>query len=123
MEKTTVFDEGPLKIERSNDESGLKLLFSGKSILRDPTKALQPVLLEMLEEASTSQKRLVLDFTGLKYMNSSSFTPIIRALEKSKLEGNEVSVIFSTEKRWQTVSFEALLIFETHDGRIKIEGQ
>lgn len=114
--------DGALSIHHSEGKHEIVLQFSGKSIVRDPTSLLHPTLLKAADEAAEKKKRMVLDFEELTYMNSSSFTPIIRILEKARLSGQAVSIVFDASKRWQSVSFAALTIFETADGRIKIRG-
>lgn len=122
MNKFEGLQEGPLSVQRLDDERGLVIIFAGKSILRDPSEVLQPALMQVVEEAQAAQRTLVLDFRELKYMNSASFTPVIKTLEKARMNDLSVTVLYSSEKRWQSVSFAALNIFETSDGRVSIEG-
>lgn len=75
MEKFQGIQEGPLSIAREDAGKEIRLIFSGKSILRSPAEFLQPILLQVLGEATLNEKRLVLDFRQLTYMNSSTFTP------------------------------------------------
>lgn len=121
MEKFEVREDGPLRIERTDGGDKVVLEFKGKSILRDPAEFLQPILFQMLDEIEQSGSRLVLDFRELTYMNSSTFTPLIKTLEKGRLGDFKITVLFSSDKRWQSVSFAALTIFETRDGRVSIE--
>ncbi len=123
MDRFEGIQDGPLNVQRSEDDQGLILAFTGKSILRDPTEVLQPILLRVLEEADRADSRLVLDFRELTYMNSSTFTPLIKTLERARLGGSRVTVLFSPDKKWQSVSFTALTIFDTPDGRIRVEGR
>lgn len=113
---------GPLTVYESEDEGSISYYFRGKSIVRSPTDSLQPFLFEVLDEADRGGRRLVLDFRPLTYMNSSSFTPIIKALERARLRESKVTVLYDPAKKWQAVSFVALLIFETPDGRISVAG-
>ena len=115
--------EEPLHVERSDDDRGIVLTFSGKSILRDPTGMLQNGLQQAREEADAEGIGLVLDFRNLDYMNSATFTPVIKILEKARLGRTRLTVLYNQTKRWQTVSFAALAIFETADGRIVVRGE
>lgn len=122
MAKFEGIQEGPLTIGREDRDGELVLVFEGKSILRDPTELLQPLLFDSLSEASESSLTLVLDFRKLTYMNSSTFTPVVKTLEKARVGTGSVRVLFNSEERWQSVSFAALSIFATRDGRISVSG-
>lgn len=113
-------ESGSLTVDHVYHDDRITLMFRGKSIVRDPNEFLMPTMLEALDMADREKKQLVLDFTELSYMNSSTFTPLIKVLEKARLSGNEVQVIYSAEQRWQQVSFSALTIFRTSDGRIDV---
>ncbi|SEO80046.1 hypothetical protein [Aquisalimonas asiatica] len=116
------FSEGALSIQETGTETTLTLRFQGKSIVRSANDALLPVILDTMERAAKQSLRLVLDFRGLTYMNSSSFAPIIKVLEKARMGEDHVTIIYSSEQKWQEVSFSALTIFQTQDGRITITG-
>lgn len=122
MSKFEGMTDGPLTIERTDESGDLCLRFIGKSILRDPSELLQPILLQVLEEAGTNSQRLILDFRGLTYMNSSTFTPLVKTLEKARLGTATLTVIYNETAKWQTVSFTALTIFNTSDGRVTVVG-
>ena len=115
--------DGPLTIERSDETDHICMRFIGKSILRDPSEFLQPILLQVLEEAEAMSHRLVLDFRSLTYMNSSTFTPLVKTLERAQLGRATVQVIYNVAAKWQAVSFNALSIFSTSDGRISVIGE
>ena len=121
MEKFTGITDGPLSISRDDEERGVVLRFTGKSILRDPTELLQPNLFLVLEEVEESGKRLFLDFSQLMYMNSSTFTPLVKTLEKARRGNAQVTVIYNATQKWQAVSFQAMSIFDTADGRVHVE--
>jgi hypothetical protein len=123
MEKFNGITEGPLSISRNDDEETLVLSFTGKSILRDPTELLQPNLFLVLDEVEETGKTLVLDFTELSYMNSSTFTPLVKTLEKARRGTCRVRVLYDESQKWQSVSFAALTIFNTTDGRVQVEGK
>lgn len=122
MTSTERFSEGALSIQEAKTEATLTLLFQGKSIVRNANDTLLPVLLDAMAQADQHGLRLVLDFRGLSYMNSSSFAPIIKVLEKARLGQTPVTTLYSREQKWQEVSFSALTIFQTQDGRITITG-
>ena len=115
--------DGPLTIRREEITDDLVLIFEGKSILRDPAEFLQPILIQVLEEADAESKRLVLDFSGLTYMNSSTYTPLVKTLEKARLGQSRITVLYDAAQKWQSVSFVALTIFATGDGRVSVVGK
>lgn len=123
MNKFEGVQEGPLTIQREETSEDLTLVFEGKSILRDPTEFLQPILLQVVEEIDAEGKRLVLDFSGLAYMNSSTFTPLVKTLERARLGRSRMTVLYDADQKWQSVSFSALKIFTTDDGRVAVVGK
>lgn len=118
--ETYVHDQ--LELSSQEDESSLTIRFSGKSILRDPSEFLMPILLRSLEGAERSQKRLVMDFRTLAYMNSSTLTPIIKVLEQARLGEGKITALYKSSLKWQNISFSALSIFQTPDRRIEVKG-
>ena len=123
MNKFEGVQEGPLTIRREQASEDLTLVFEGKSILRDPTEFLQPILLQVVEEIDAEGKRLVLDFSDLAYMNSSTFTPLVKTLERARLGRSRITVLYDADQKWQSVSFSALKIFTTDDGRVAVVGK
>jgi len=111
-----------LELTSTEDESSLTIRFSGKSILRDPAEFMMPILITALQSVTSSDKRLVLDFRELAYMNSSTLTPIIKVLEKARLGASKVTALYKKNVKWQSISFSALSIFKTPDARIEITG-
>ena len=123
MNKFGGVQEGPLTIRREETSGDLTLVFEGKSILRDPTEFLQPILLQVVEEIDAEGKRLVLDFSDLAYMNSSTFTPLVKTLERARLGRSRMTVLYDADQKWQSVSFSALKIFTTDDARVAVVGK
>jgi hypothetical protein len=117
------FEQGDLALELSRTGSELRLAWQGKSAERDPSRFLVPVLAEAMESARVHGLPLVMDFTGLDYMNSSTFTPVVKALDESRRLAVPVVLEYSLSRKWQALSFSALRTFETLDGRIKVRGK
>lgn len=117
-----VLEVGALRVEKHGADTELRLVLSGKSILRNANDTLLPLFIETLAAAQGAGKRLVLDFRALTYMNSSSFAPVIKVLEKARLGGASLQVFYSSDQQWQEVSFAAMKIFATPDGRVSING-
>jgi hypothetical protein len=117
------FVEGELALELSRPEGELRLSWEGKSADRDPARFLVPVLAEAMAAAAAASLPLVLDFSRLEYMNSSTFTPVVKALDESRRLSVPVVLEYSLSRKWQALSFSALRTFETLDGRIKVRGK
>lgn len=117
-----VFDDGTLKISRLSDGEALTLQLVGKCIIRDANDTLMPIFTQAMEDSAQSEARLVLDFRQVTYMNSSSFAPVIKVLEKARLGKQALTICYDRQQKWQTVSFSAMTIFKTPDERIRIDG-
>lgn len=116
------FENAQLRLEVFDESDAVVVRLSGKSILRNPTEFILPILIDTVEEANKNNKRTILDFTDLKYMNSSTLTPIIKILEKMRVESGQITLKYKKDLKWQDISFSALVIFETKDKRIEITG-
>ena len=110
-----------LTLEISNDDV-IKILWQGKSTERNPGNFLNPILFDALTESTEHGKKIVMDFSELEFMNSSTVTPVAKMLENAKQGKNTISVHYNKTKKWQELSFSALKIFETEDGRISVIG-
>jgi hypothetical protein len=115
--------EGELALELTRAEETLRLAWLGKSADREPGRFLVPVLGEALAQAKAEKLPLALDFTELEYMNSSTFTPVVKALDESRRLAVPLVLEYALNRKWQALSFSALRTFETLDGRIKVRGK
>lgn len=122
MGEIRTFTNNSLEIKISENEDSIKLTWSGKSTDREPGKFISPILLDMIKRSTDAEKRVILDFCRLTYMNSSTITPIIKVLERAKKGRNKITVMYEKTLRWQEVNFSALRIFETADRRVEIKG-
>lgn len=117
------FVQGDLTLELVEGPAELRLTWLGKSSEREPSRFLVPVLSDALEHARAAGLPLVMDFSALEYMNSSTFTPVVKALDESRRLTVPVVLEYSVARKWQALSFSALRTFETLDGRIKVHGK
>jgi hypothetical protein len=117
------FVQGELTLELVETPNELRLTWRGKSADRDPSRFLVPVLSEALTRAREAGLPLVMDFSALDYMNSSTFTPVVKALDESRRLSVPVVLEYSVARKWQALSFSALRTFETLDGRVKVNGK
>ena len=111
-----------LKIEIVEGETSIDMKWEGKSIDREPSKFLSPILVEVLEMANDLNKRINLDFQNLTYMNSSTITPIIKILDRAKKGVIKITILYQKALKWQELNFSALEIFRTKDQRLEIKG-
>ena len=111
MENTESFVSDLLKIEVEENNDSIISKWTGKSINRNPGKFITPILVNILKKSSDRNKRIILDFRELNYMNSSTITPIIKVLERAKRGSIKVTVLYEKNLKWQDLSFTALEIF------------
>jgi serine phosphatase RsbU (regulator of sigma subunit) len=100
------FHEGELRIEVATDDEVVTARWLGKSQLREAGKALGPFLDELLERLQG--RRLVLDFSGLEFMNSSTFVPVTRVVRRAATGRLPLLVRYSPAITWQRAPFEML---------------
>ncbi len=122
MDNLKSYSNDLLKLEVREDLDCIDVKWTGKSVTRKPAQFITPILVDVLQKSSDEDKRIILDFTKLEYMNSSTITPIIKILERAKRGPNRVTVLYEKAKKWQDLSFSALGIFQTKDNRVSIQG-
>ena len=122
MAENESYTNAQLQVELIQHKDSITVRFLGKSILRDPSEFVMPILVRSLDQATSDDRRLVMDFQDLAYMNSSTLTPVIKILERARVGSGSVTAVYRRSLKWQEMSFAALRIFETRDGRIEIQG-
>lgn len=122
MSKTENFKNDLLEISVMEENDHIVMHWSGKSIDRQPSIFLTPLLIRVLQKSIEGDKRLIMNFSDIEYMNSSTITPIIKILERAKRSKVGVTVKYFSSLKWQELIFSALEIFQTKDKRILIQG-
>lgn len=122
MGKQKSYAKNSLKIEISENKDSITTCWTGKSIDRNPGQFINPILLELVNKSNEENKRIVLDFRDLAYMNSSTITPLIKILERANRGKIFVTVKYNKHLKWQDLNFSALKIFQTRDKRVEIKG-
>lgn len=122
MDNTMDFSNGLLTITIKEDDSSIMVNWTGKSTDREPSKFITPILVDAIKESSEKNKRVIIDFRELSYMNSSTLTPLIKILERAKRGSTPITVYYNKLLHWQSLSFSALEIFITNDHRVEIKG-
>lgn len=120
MSKT--YTSGALTLEVTDGADAIRVRWRGKSTARDPGTFLLPLLSDVLQASTDQRKALVMDFQDAEYFNSSTISPLIRILETARRGSNPVTVLYDKQRKWQELSFTALEVFHTGDGRIEILG-
>lgn len=123
MSNIETYTGNMLKIEIEENDSTIDIRFLGKSTDREPGNFIYPILQDSFQNSLRYNKKLVMDFISLEYMNSSTITPLIRILESAKDCTSSMSIFYKKSKKWQELCFSALKIFETNDKRIEITGK
>ena len=122
MMKPEKYTNKYLTIEVIENESTIDVNWEGKSIDREPSKFVAPILVKVLEMASALNKRIIMDFQSLSYMNSSTITPIIKILDRVKNGMTKITITYQKKLKWQELNFSALEVFRTEDNRLEIKG-
>ncbi len=122
MMKPEKYTNQYLSIEVIEHETTIDVKWEGKSIDREPSKFISPVLVKVLQMAGTLNKRITMDFQSLSYMNSSTITPIIKILDRAKKGMTKITIIYRKTLKWQELNFSALEVFRTEDNRLEIKG-
>lgn len=123
MSEARRWQQGELTLEALAGPGELRVVWRGRSDDREPARFLGPVLAELVEACRKASARLSLDFTGLEYMNSSTFTPIVKALGDARRWRVPIALEYAQQKSWQALSFSALRTFETADGSVAVLGR
>jgi len=123
MSNIEKYTSNQLTIEVEENHSEINIKFKGRSTERDPSAFISPILQESLHNSNKFNKKIIMDFVELEYMNSSTITPIIKILEYANTTSGSISMLYVKSKKWQDLCFSALRIFETKDLRIVITGK
>ena len=122
MLKAEKYNNKHLSIEVVEHDSTIDVKWEGKSIDREPGKFISPILVKVMEMAAALNKRIIMDFQSLSYMNSSTITPIIKILDRAKTGVTKITITYQKTLKWQELNFSALEVFKTEDNRLEIKG-
>lgn len=102
---------GELHIDCRVDSECLRLVWRGRSAVRDPREVLIPYFEQAIEVARRCGTRVEMHFEGLDYFNSSTIAALIDAIRIGSERGVPMVMIYKQDVRWQRVSFDALRMF------------
>ena len=122
MKKPKSFTNNSLTIQVVEHQNSIDVKWEGTSVDRQPSTFISPILVKVLEMASDLNKRIIMDFQSMSYMNSSTITPIIKILDRAKKGMTKITIFYQKSLKWQELNFSALKIFKTKDNRLEIKG-
>lgn len=120
--KKEKYTNNHLSIQVVEKDTAIDVKWDGKSTEREPAKFISPILVDVLKLASDKNKRIVMDFQNLGYMNSSTITPIVKILDRAKKGMTKITIYYQKSLKWQDLNFSALEIFNSEDNRLEIKG-
>lgn len=123
MSNENIFSKNLLELKVLEEDNSICVKFRGKSVDRDPSDFITPVLSETIENCLKKNKKLVLDFQELEFMSSSTITPVSKIIEIGRDKSVKITVVYQKALKWQDLNFSALRIFESDDGLIEIAGK
>jgi hypothetical protein len=101
-----LFASDRLTIHSVSTNQRYTLRWLGECDFRNPSEALGPTLRGILPELQ--DRRLVLDFRGLTFMNSSSVSPILMFVKAACSRGIPVHLIYNVNLSWQRVTASSM---------------
>lgn len=119
MSAIETHQDGRLTLEISFEPSQVTVKWLGESKEREPIKFISPVFEHIYSK--DSKNPIVMDFTKLEYMNSSTVTPIVKQIEHAKRENRKITIYYKKGLKWQELSFSALRVFNI-PGIVEVTG-
>jgi hypothetical protein len=102
-------------------ERGVEVVWTGRSSEREPSRLLAPFFSSVLKQASTEGLPLTMRFERLDHFNSSTVTTLIAVIRSAQTQGVALTLTYDSQRRWQSLSFEALRVFEQPDGMFRVQ--
>ena len=100
------FEFGNLSIKVEEKDGSYFLLWQGTSDNKELINTLEPYYLEII--AAAKGKKIILDFTQLKAMNSSSVPAIIGWMKAMSEKKMDATILYNKDSNWQKTSFRLL---------------
>ena len=93
----------------------------GESCSKSPKVTLAPLLQSMVPKLR--DRKVLLDFQELAFMNSASVTPIMSFIEALAGVAVRVSVHYDQSLQWQTTSFRAMRVVARKWKNVEVIGE
>jgi hypothetical protein len=97
-------DNFEIKVSEQTDE--VKIQWLGRSEARNPAEILNPYLDNIANQLRG--KNILIDYTKLEFMNSSTVPPIIKFIKSCSVNGMITNVHYNKNLEWQSASFMPL---------------
>ena len=114
-----IIKNNDLTLRIHESEKDITVYWEGRSTERDPSIFLSPIFNGIIEK----NKKIILNFKGFEFMNSSTITPLLKLMDHISNNNGEILILYNKDLRWQEMSFSALEIFKTKNHRINIIGE
>ena len=98
-----IFRDHTLTIEVTEAGSSVRVLWKGKSDIREPGEKLVPFLKGLADRLG--QRRVTVDFRKFEYMNSATVSPIIQFIRRLDTNGATTVLVYDQLVDWQRVNF------------------
>lgn len=95
-----------LTIRKSTLREQCVLRWSGECDFRNPAETLGPVLKSVAD--TIPERRIIVDFRELSFMNSSAVTPILVFLKDIVAKGCQMHLIYNSQISWQRSTASAM---------------
>ena len=109
-----------IKVSKDLDLNIMALSWQGESNDKNPGAFLYPYFEEIAKEASDHNFSIEMDISEMKYMNSSTISPIIRLIKDLKSKRIKFIILYDGNMKWQDLSFTALRIYQTEDNMFDV---
>lgn len=100
------FHNKSLKIQLNKSGNKILMTWVGQSDDRNPSATLNPYLNSLID--SLKGNELIIEYSKLEYMNSSTVPPIIQFIKKLNTSGIKTVIQYDAKSKWQCASFKAL---------------
>ena len=106
---------GDLRIDVDRQGSLLRCEWRGRSVDRDADATLRPFFDRLLAAAQKLGASVEMHFEELDYFNSSTIGTLITFIQRSRRQKVMLRIVYAGGIKWQTLSFDALRMFEKGD--------
>lgn len=102
------FKLGSLEVILEEKPQRIVARWIGRSEARDPSKELDPFLVQLLDRSAKENRTLELRFEKLEHFNSATVGALLRMINSARDRQLHLELWYDQGLRWQSVSFEAL---------------
>ena len=106
---------GDLCIDVDKQAGLLRCDWRGRSVDRDADATLRPFFDRLLARAQALGTAIEMHFEKLDYFNSSTIGTLITFIQRSRRQKVMLRIVYAADIKWQSLSFDALRMFEKGD--------